>query len=263
MDTAYKIGIIGTGNVAHFLGNSLQLSAHPIQAIYGRNPLAARQFAEDIAAIHYQNLEDFAANADIIFLAVNDDAVASVVTSLAPYSDKMVIHFSGTLPLSVLNQYFEKSGVFWPIYAINSHHLPDHKNIPIIINATQDEVQSCLLAIAAVVTNHYAILPEEQRKALHLMAVMTNNFMNHLAGIAQDFGKEKGVPFDWVIPIIQQTTARLQDAPCIADLQTGPAIRNDEQTMNNHLSLLAAHPDWQELYQVISQSILAYPKQKL
>jgi hypothetical protein len=38
-------------------------------------------------------------------------------------------------------------------------------------------------------------------------------------------------------------------------LQTGPAIRHDEGTVERHLALLKAHPEWQDLYQAMTRSI--------
>jgi len=41
-------------------------------------------------------------------------------------------------------------------------------------------------------------------------------------------------------------------------MQTGPAARNDKETIQKHIELLAAHPQLHKLYQVLSDSIIAY-----
>ena len=40
------------------------------------------------------------------------------------------------------------------------------------------------------------------------------------------------------------------------DVQTGPAVRNDEKTMQAHVQMLTNEPDLQRLYEVLSQSII-------
>jgi hypothetical protein len=39
-------------------------------------------------------------------------------------------------------------------------------------------------------------------------------------------------------------------------MQTGPAVRGDQSTMNAHLDLLNDKPELKELYQKLSQSIV-------
>jgi hypothetical protein len=51
-------------------------------------------------------------------------------------------------------------------------------------------------------------------------------------------------------------TAEKIQAHLPADVQTGPAIRNDEKTMAAHLQQLAEKPDLQQLYKLLSQGII-------
>ena len=46
----------------------------------------------------------------------------------------------------------------------------------------------------------------------------------------------------------------LQGQPC--ESQTGPAKRNDNNLMNKHLNLLELYPEWKEVYQSVSKSII-------
>jgi hypothetical protein len=41
-----------------------------------------------------------------------------------------------------------------------------------------------------------------------------------------------------------------------AEVQTGPAVRRDQQTMNNHLQMLNDQPVLQEVYELLSQCII-------
>jgi hypothetical protein len=51
-----------------------------------------------------------------------------------------------------------------------------------------------------------------------------------------------------------ETAFKVQNARPI-DVQTGPAIRNDEKTMAKHESLLVRHPQLMEIYRIVSDRI--------
>ena len=42
-----------------------------------------------------------------------------------------------------------------------------------------------------------------------------------------------------------------------AEIQTGPAARGDSKTINQHLYLLSGEPEWQKLYEALTNSIIA------
>ena len=53
---------------------------------------------------------------------------------------------------------------------------------------------------------------------------------------------------------MEETIAKaIQDSP--ARMQTGPAIRGDQETIDRHLRLLEKHPEWQAIYRLVSQDI--------
>jgi hypothetical protein len=60
-------------------------------------------------------------------------------------------------------------------------------------------------------------------------------------------------------PLIKETILKaIIDGP--ENSQTGPAIRNDINTISNHLDLLSFSPEIQNVYRVITQSIIKYYK---
>ena len=66
----------------------------------------------------------------------------------------------------------------------------------------------------------------EQRKSLHLAAVFTCNFTNHMYALAAELLKKYNLPFDVMLPLIDETARKVHELePKTA--QTGPAIRYD------------------------------------
>jgi hypothetical protein len=56
-------------------------------------------------------------------------------------------------------------------------------------------------------------------------------------------------------PLILETAQKVQDH-LPAEVQTGPAIRNDQQTMTTHLGMLDDEPALKMIYELLSQEII-------
>jgi Domain of unknown function (DUF2520) len=84
--------------------------------------------------------------------------------------------------------------------------------------------------------------------------VFVNNFTNHLYALAEDYCKKEGLSFKELLPLIEETVNRLKsNSP--SQSQTGPASRNDSETINKHLLLLEKHPHLQKIYRFMTDSI--------
>ena len=61
--------------------------------------------------------------------------------------------------------------------------------------------------------------------------------------------------FDILKPLILETAKKIQhNSP--KDVQTGPAKRNDQEVIKNHLNLLANAKDYQDIYSLITDNII-------
>jgi hypothetical protein len=98
-------------------------------------------------------------------------------------------------------------------------------------------------------------------KKIHLAAVITNNFTNHLFTLTHQFCKENQVSFDLLLPIIKETVCRLKFAEP-SNWQTGPAIRNDNITISKHLEFLKDNKSLQNIYSTMTASIQSFYKTK-
>ena len=60
--------------------------------------------------------------------------------------------------------------------------------------------------------------------------------------------------FEIIRPLIAETADKVMgNLP--ENVQTGPAVRTDESTLNKHLSMLTDMPELQNIYQTLSDSI--------
>nr|HMT29675.1 DUF2520 domain-containing protein [Bacteroidia bacterium] len=99
------------------------------------------------------------------------------------------------------------------------------------------------------------ILNSKERAELHLAAVFTNNFTNHLIGISQDILEKIHLPVELLEQLAHSTikNAFLSDP---VKSQTGPAVRNDKKTINKHLDLLKKDKSRQDIYKILTKDIV-------
>ena len=98
-------------------------------------------------------------------------------------------------------------------------------------------------------------MSDSQRKTLHLAAVLCNNFPNHLFGIAKSILDKENIPFSTLFPLMDTTVSRAKMFNPF-DVQTGPAIRNEQSIMEQHKAKL--DKEEKEIYELLSKRIIEY-----
>lgn len=186
--------------------------------------------------------------ANITILAVSDDAIATISAQI---SNPFVVHTSGSAALTDLQNKTQK-GVFYPLQTFSKHKEIDFSQIPFCLEATNTTDLQTLTNLAKLIGNKVYHINSAQRKALHVAAVFVNNFTNHLFKIASDVCEKNQIPFEILHALIEETSNKVKVLPP-AKAQTGPAIRNDEKTIKNHLNLLDKKQ--QEIYKILTKSI--------
>lgn len=251
--------LIGTGNTAWFLSTKLAAAGHICAGIFARNLKNAELLANAINSKAYSLNVTAIPETDCCIIAVSDYAIANVAAQLK-FENTVVIHSAGAIDINILTTTSNKYGVLWPIYSIVKNNLPEERNIPSVWEASDPDTASVIHTIAQSYTDVIFQADSTKRKWLHLTAVMSNNFTNHLFAISEKLCEEQQLPFSLLLPIIQQSIQRLNTNSAFSQ-QTGPAKRNDNVIIAKHLEMLDNHPEWQKLYDDISRSIMAMYKQ--
>ena len=115
--------------------------------------------------------------------------------------------------------------------------------------------------LASTISEQVYSANSEQREQLHLSAVFACNFLNYMLSISSEIVKKQSLPFEILSPLIRETIDKALDKNP-TKMQTGPALRNDTETLNKHIKLLQDSRDWQKIYSLISQSIFDYHQNK-
>ncbi len=243
------VSIIGFGNVAQHLALALHESPHiSLLQLYSRskNPISTLSFSvefiDDLSKLQ---------KADLYIIAVSDSAITEISRKL-PFENRLVAHTSGSVPMDEIDGRNRKA-VFYPLQTFTKSKKVDFKNIPICLESDNADDYKLLETVAKSISEKVFPISSEQRKSLHVSAVFVNNFTNHLYHIAEEICIEQQVPFDILKPLILETADKiLMLSP--KDAQTGPAKRNDKNTIDSHLDFLTDQ-NRKNIYKLLTQSI--------
>ena len=243
-----KIVIIGSGNVAYHLCKAFSQNHIPITQIFGRNEKDLKQIsAEHDIPISTTSI----AEADLYLVCVSDDAV-SEISKLIKNENSLVAHTSGSLEKEVLAGNYRKAS-FYPLQTFSRAKRLNYSEIPFFIEAEKKEDEKLLFNLAEKISKKVMLSTYEKRKYIHLTAVFSCNFVNHLFVRAKEISDREEIPFDYFLPLIKETTEKIEHIePKFA--QTGPAVRNDQRVLMLHEALLPSE-EHRKIYQTMNESI--------
>ncbi|WP_440121133.1 Rossmann-like and DUF2520 domain-containing protein [Tenacibaculum sp. Ill] len=243
-----KVAIIGGGNVATHLANAFSKTDEvSLVQVYARN-IEQVEHLKEVTSI--TNSIELLTKADVYIIAVSDDAIGDVSRKIEQ-KNGLVVHTSGSVAMQSL-QNTGRKGIFYLLQSFSKDKKVDFNKIPFCLEAENEEDLQLLETLAKTIGKKIYRINSEQRKRLHVAAVFVNNFTNHMYKIGADICNEHQVPFEVLLPLIQETAQKITElSPDAA--QTGPAKRNDQKTIQDHLALLNA--EQQEIYKLITKSI--------
>ena len=250
-----KIALIGAGNVATCLGPRLKEAGHEITAVYSRTVESARILADRLGATFTTDLKAVPAS-DAAIVMLKDDALKELAPAIADsLKDSLLLHTAGSVPMDIwYTAGAMKYGVLYPMQTFSKTSVIDWSQVPLFIEGSSDQTLNSIRELALTVSPDVTVLSSEGRKKLHLAAVFTCNFSNHMYAIAEQLLAAEGVPFRVMLPLVRET-ARKVETMSPKDAQTGPAIRGDRKVIDEHLALLKDNPEFAELYRLISTDI--------
>jgi len=247
-----KIIIIGTGNVATVLGKLVISKGHKVLEVVGRNQKHTNDLARVLNSKGNNDFELINEEGDIYIIALVDTAIETVAKKLI-LKNKLIVHTAGSVSINVLNKAENRFGVLWPLQTLRKE-MNTIPQIPFVIDANNENTYLALLSFTKTITDTVFRANDARRIKLHLAAVIVSNLTNHLYTLADEYCQKESLEFKLLIPLIEETGKRIKtNAPAI--VQTGPAARKDESTINSHIVLLKSYPTLQRIYQLISESI--------
>lgn len=254
-----KIVLIGSGRVGFHLGNKLHEVGFNVIQVFSRQKKKAKELAQLIDSKPINNLSKISKEGDLYILAISDNAISKVSKTLSKLIKKnaLIVHTSGATPISVFEKHFKRFGILYPLQTFSFEKKPDFSKIPICIDSQKKKDLNFLKKLALKISPNVHHLSDLQRSKLHVSAVFVNNFVNHLYFIGKKILDEENISLNILKPLIIETSEKILENDPI-NMQTGPAIRKDTETIKSHLVHLEKNPELQEIYQIITQSIQKY-----
>ena len=234
--------IAGHGKVARTLAKRLTERGEAFQQVSARRWAAG----EDLPY----------AGCRAVFLALPDDYLGEVARALAIHEVAYpVFHCSGATPLSELAP-LPECGVWYPMQSFRTSEVPwgDFRIFWENESLTQT-LEDWHKALGLTSPGEWA--SSSQRGAYHLGAVWANNFPNHLVALFQAYQTRTGVK--GLESIFEETVVAALRGDAKA-LQTGPALRGDQVTLDRHVQELPE--EFRDLYLALSESIQRFHASK-
>ena len=241
----YFTTIIGNGNLGYNFSLALKkVDGFKLYQWYGRN--------WDAEKLNKKLINNFSElkKADLFILAVSDNSIIDILKHLN--KNYFVVHCSGSTSIEVFKN-FKRAGVIFPIQTINKVKKSSFVGTPFCIEAKSKIDLEILKKLIKGINGTYKCLNSNQRANIHLSAVWINNFVNHMISKGKKICKENNISFSLMEPILKRTISQaIKYNP--DELQTGPAVRNDKNTLKLHSNLIKNFDD-KKLYEIITKSI--------
>ena len=270
-----KIVLIGAGNLATHLGKALHAAGHDMVQVFSRTMQSAETLASLLDAEPLTDIAQVRDDADVYIFSVKDSALVQLVAQLCRHEadglgedgavnalrkakkgehERVFLHTAGSMPMSVFKGMAQHYGVLYPMQTFSKQREVDFSIIPCFVEANDELAQKQIEGLAREISGRVYQLSSEDRKYLHLSAVFACNFANHCYAISQELLEEHGIPFDVMLPLINETAAKVHEMKP-KDAQTGPAVRYDENVIGKQSKLLENHPHFKKVYDSMSKSI--------
>ena len=244
-----RIVILGAGRVATHMAKALHKNGHKIDAVWSRTMESAQRLARVVDSSPVNDISVLPTDADAYIIAVKDSALQEVIAKVTKGREtRLFLHTAGSMPLSVFEGYAKNGGVFYPMQTFSMEREVDFRAIPLFIEGADARIRQ----LAESISEHVYELSSDDRKYLHLAAVFACNFANHCYTLAAEVLEKKGLPFDVMLPLVDETARKVHELHP-KEAQTGPAIRGDKNVMAAQAALLDSR--MQAIYNLMSESI--------
>ena len=229
-------------------------AGHDMVQVFSRTMQSAETLASLLDAEPLTDMAQVRDDADVYIFSVKDSALEQLISQLCGGEKKVFLHTAGSMPMSVFREKALHYGVLYPMQTFSKQREVDFSIIPCFIEANDEFALKQIEGLAGQISHRVYQLSSEDRKYLHLSAVFACNFANHCYAASQELLQQHGIPFDVMLPLIDETAAKVHGMTP-KEAQTGPAVRYDENVIGKQIQLLENQPYFQKIYDCMSKSI--------
>ena len=262
-----RIGIIGAGRLGSALAHALLAAGYPLEMISSRQLSDAERLVSSLPAVSSVTVDNLVQKCDFVFLAVPDEYISELASSLPWSSSQAVIHSSGSLNLDVLSVAKKRGSLTGCLHPVQTFLKSDSslesqdRFTNIVCGIEADSPLDIWLVELVESLGAYSIRLENVDRALyHSAAVFASNYVVALLSAATRIwnlsGLSEGEGRMALQHIMNVSVNNLADST-FSDAMTGPIARGDWQTVKKHLSALDSEPELQKLYSRLGLELLS------
>ncbi len=262
------VGIVGPGRAGLGLALALRKAGFRVLGVHGRREKPVPRGVR----LSVGPTPPWLGEADVVLLAVGDDALAGVVAGLARAEGarpgQVVLHLSGALSSEVLAPLERRgaaTGSMHPLMTVSAdparaaRHL---RGATFVLEGGLEAVRAADGLVRALGGTPLMLAPEA-KAVYHAGAVFASNYVVTVLAEAERLLVEAGVPAgaarEALLPLARATldnVAALGPATAL----TGPVARGDAATVRRHRAALG--PEARRLYDALALATLALAKEK-
>jgi predicted short-subunit dehydrogenase-like oxidoreductase (DUF2520 family) len=254
--TQRNISFAGAGRVASAICMEMYRAGFKIELIVSESEKNGHSLA-DLCKALWSPDPIFPPSTDIVIVAVPDHKLKNVLDKIKCKPETLVVHTAGSVGIDVFPGHILHKGVFYPLQTFSKERKVIFKNLPFFLESSDMESDETLQKLAECIGGKVFFANTEHRQMLHLAAVFVCNFTNHMLTEGQEIATQAGFPFEVLSPLIGETISKAMDIGPNHS-QTGPAVRNDQNTIEKHLELLSFSTELQRMYSEMTRSIIKY-----
>jgi predicted short-subunit dehydrogenase-like oxidoreductase (DUF2520 family) len=243
------VGVVGAGRVGTALAVLLAGAGHRVVAASGRESSRERA-ARFLPEVPFLPPAEAASRAEVVILAVPDDAIEPVCRDLAgegTLGEGAVLHLSGSVSLEAVDAAAAAGAVTLSLHPLQTFPT---------VEAALERLPGSAAAVTARAEEGYALgerlagdagcrpfrLADERKPLYHAAAVFCSNYITVAAGLSERLFALAGIedPVPLFAPL---SRAALDNALELgpAEALTGPAVRGDAGTVRRNLQALKAN----------------------
>lgn len=254
------VGVIGLGRLGTSLAAALREAGYRLRAVAAHGELPAG-LGEGVAQ---GSADDVLAACDVVFLTVQDGAIAPLAANLPWQRHHSAVHCSGALGLDALAAAAAAgaaTGCFHPLQSFPSR-APEPERFRGVYCGIEgtDELAATLTRLANDFGAHALDLTGADRALYHAAAVFSSNNVIALMAAARQAWAMAGLPPDLARPALSPLLTAVAGNIAASDLRealTGPVARGDAGTVQRHLAALEGAPALHELYRALAVELVA------
>ena len=242
------VGVVGAGRVGSVLGAALALAGHRVVAGSGVSAASRQRATELLPGVPLLDPREVVDRADLVLLAVPDDALPGLVAGLAEVGalrpGQLVAHTSGRYGIGVLEKATAAGGLplaLHPVMTFTGGQVDVARLAGCSFGVTApDPLRPVAEALVIEMGGEPVWVPEEQRLLYHAALANAANHLVTLITQSMDLLRRAGVedPSRMLGPLVG---AALDNALRHGDSAlTGPVARGDAGTVAAHLEAIAA-----------------------